>query len=522
VKANKLSALLVAGVPLVYAACGGDNLTLPGEGEPAHITLMAGSDGQSARVGAQLPNPLVVKVTDTQDRPVAGATVNFTFDDPTAGGLAEPGSGTTDGNGEASSRITLGSRVGPMTGHATVPVPEGTVPVTTAFTATAVPASANGIAAVSGDGQTGQVGAPLGAPLVVRVTDGFGNPIAGITVEWSVTGGGSVSPATTQTDANGQASVTRTLGNTAGEQTTLATTSENLAGSPVTFTHQANAGSASRVEIVSGNGQSAQTGSQVPEELVVRVLDASNNPIPGRAVEWVIGEGGGTATPGRSNTDNQGHARTRWTLGPTPGRNTLNAVVSGVGEGRVEFTATGTAANSAPTAAFSVDFCDGLTCQFSDRSRDTDGTITKWEWDFGDGSTASEQDPSHTYSVAGTYTVTLRVTDDDGATDDAGVQVDPNSPPDAMDDSYTTPGLGQPLNVAAPGVLQNDSDPDAGATLSATLKTNPSHGSVTLQSDGSFEYRPNLGAVGPDTFTYTATDNKSAVDDATVTITITP
>jgi PKD repeat protein len=344
VSANKLSALLVAGIPLLYAGCGGDSLTLPSEGEPAHITVVRGS-GQSGRVQTQLGAPLVVKVTDSQDRPVANATVQFTFDDATAGGSVTPGSTTTDGNGEASSSITLGTRVGQMSGHATVPVPEGTVPVTTTFTAIATSADANGIAAVSGQGQNGLVGATLLDSLVVQVTDNFGNPIPAVSVEWSVTGGGGVSPSSTSTDDNGLASVQRTLGNTAGEQTTVATAA-GLAGSPVTFVHQSSAGNASRVEIVSGNGQSAQAGTQLAEELVVRVLDANNNPIGQRAVEWVIGEGGGTPTPGRSNTDEQGHARTRWTLGPTPGRNTLNAVVSGVGEGRVEFTATGTTAGS--------------------------------------------------------------------------------------------------------------------------------------------------------------------------------
>jgi PKD repeat protein len=347
VKANRLSALLVLGIPLVYAACGGDNLTLPSEGEPAHITVLHG-DGQSARVGNPLPEPLVVKVTDTQDRPVANATVQFAFDDATAGGSAAPGSALTDGNGEASSTMTVGTRVGQMSGHATVPVPEGTVPVTAAFTAMATSADANGIAAVSGEGQNGAVNTTLPQPLVVQVSDNFGNPIPNVTVNWSVTGGGSVNPSSPQTDVNGRVSAERTLGSAAGEQTTLATAT-GLAGSPVTFIHQVSAGNASRVEIFSGNGQNAQAGTQLSEDLVVRVLDANDNPISGRAVEWVIGEGGGTANPARSNTDGQGFAHTRWTLGPTPGRNTLNAVVSGVGEGRVTFTATGTSTGSTTT-----------------------------------------------------------------------------------------------------------------------------------------------------------------------------
>ncbi|MTI88828.1 MAG: PKD domain-containing protein [Balneolaceae bacterium] len=52
-------------------------------------------------------------------------------------------------------------------------------------------------------------------------------------------------------------------------------------------------------------------------------------------------------------------------------------------------------------------------------SSDSDGTIASYQWDFGDGGSSNQANPSHTYSTANTYTVTLTVTDDDGATDQA-------------------------------------------------------------------------------------------------------
>jgi len=56
----------------------------------------------------------------------------------------------------------------------------------------------------------------------------------------------------------------------------------------------------------------------------------------------------------------------------------------------------------------------GETVNFTDQSSD-DGTIVSRDWDFGDGTTATGETPSHTYSAAGDYDVTLTVTDDEGA-----------------------------------------------------------------------------------------------------------
>ncbi|MBN1206885.1 MAG: S8 family serine peptidase [Myxococcaceae bacterium] len=71
--------------------------------------------------------------------------------------------------------------------------------------------------------------------------------------------------------------------------------------------------------------------------------------------------------------------------------------------------------NSALTAAFTHS-CSGLSCAFTDTSTASDGTITAWSWSLGDGTTNEVPNPSHTYVAAGTYTVQLTVTDDQGAT----------------------------------------------------------------------------------------------------------
>lgn len=70
--------------------------------------------------------------------------------------------------------------------------------------------------------------------------------------------------------------------------------------------------------------------------------------------------------------------------------------------------------NVAPAASF--DFvCTDLSCSFLDNSLDSDGVIDAWAWSFGDGIGSTDQNPVYVYPAAGTYAVTLMVTDDDGA-----------------------------------------------------------------------------------------------------------
>jgi PKD repeat protein len=74
--------------------------------------------------------------------------------------------------------------------------------------------------------------------------------------------------------------------------------------------------------------------------------------------------------------------------------------------------------NAPPAAQFSFT-CTDLTCSFSDESTDVDGMVKTWSWDFGDGATDAQQDPSHTYDASGDYQVHLSVTDDAGASSSA-------------------------------------------------------------------------------------------------------
>ncbi|NLH15985.1 MAG: tandem-95 repeat protein [Phycisphaerae bacterium] len=94
----------------------------------------------------------------------------------------------------------------------------------------------------------------------------------------------------------------------------------------------------------------------------------------------------------------------------------------------------------------------------------------------------------------------------------------PNNPPTAVNDSYPV-DEDTVLEIAAPGVLENDSDVD-GQTITVSEFTEPGNGTLAVATDGSFTYTPNENFNGNDNFTYTIHDSKGAAATATVTITI--
>ncbi|MBL7978896.1 MAG: tandem-95 repeat protein [Bacteroidetes Order II. Incertae sedis bacterium] len=93
-----------------------------------------------------------------------------------------------------------------------------------------------------------------------------------------------------------------------------------------------------------------------------------------------------------------------------------------------------------------------------------------------------------------------------------------NDPPKGMDDTYNT-AFNKALTVTAPGVLENDSDPDVGDKLVAIVENKPVTGDLVLQENGGFTYTPAKDFSGEVTFTYRARDAAGATSTP-VTVTI--
>jgi hypothetical protein len=192
------------------------------------------------------------------------------------------------------------------------------------------------IAIADGDGQSATVGTALLA-YSVTVTDLNGAPQSGATVTWSVTaGGGSVTPATSTTDGDGQATAIATLGTTAGAQVVRAV----AGGDQVQFSSTGEADVAAALVTLSGDGQRAMKGTTVT--VAATVTDQYDNPVPGATVEWVAAAGNGAPATPTTVSDATGKAQVAWTLATTAGGMAIKARLAGVDSVTFRATAAGT------------------------------------------------------------------------------------------------------------------------------------------------------------------------------------
>ncbi len=277
-----------AGQQRVKAQVSGDDLLVnfsasAVSGVGALLELVSG-DNQVAAVGSALADSLVVRVTDVNGQSGRGSR-------GTVGGgrwrVHQPGQRVErrrrHGRGGARARQRLGAADGAgLFGRARLRSPSRQ---------TAEPANPTSLVLVSGNAQTGAVGAQLTDSLVVRLVDDNGNGVGGKAISWVVgTGGGSPSPATSTTNPNGFAWTRWTLGPNAGSNLINAV----FSGVPsVPFTATAEAGAATKLAFTQAP-VTTSAGSTMPA-VRVAIQDASGNTVTSATAQVTLAIG---ANPG--------------------------------------------------------------------------------------------------------------------------------------------------------------------------------------------------------------------------------
>lgn len=340
---------------LAALACGGDDLVLPSDGSPASSTptqlQMASGNGQVGVAGSPLPSPVRVRLLDELGNGMAGQTVTWVVS--TGGGSATPQS-TTDSEGYAEATWTLGSP-GSNTLNAVV---SGLGHIT--FTATANDAGGNNgggsgtgtvpsaaASTVSADPASIQVASGV-STIRVTIRDDSGLPVPGVVVTLSASGSGNTLTQPQEPTGNDGVAVGTLKSDVAGTKDVMAVVNGTM---QITQTAQVfvTAAPASRIAAAEGDNQSAETGQQVPVLPAVRVTNSLGEPVAGVEVSFAVTKGGGSIDGASQITNADGIARVgSWTLGPNPGRNTLQARAGSLNGSPVVFNATATGQEPPP------------------------------------------------------------------------------------------------------------------------------------------------------------------------------
>jgi len=138
-------------------------------------------------------------------------------------------------------------------------------------------------------------------------------------------------------------------------------------------------------------------------------------------------------------------------------------------------------ANQPPSASFTW-WCDNLNCNFTDASSDADGDQLTHSWDFDDGATSAAANPTHSYASAGSYVVTLTVSDGTEL-DTATQQLTVTEPASTLMTAVVAPILvdGRDASITI-GVIDGDGNGIAGATVAGTWSYEDQRGRIKTAS----------------------------------------
>lgn len=195
------------------------------------------------------------------------------------------------------------------------------------------------IETVSPARDTVEAGAALDPPLQVRVTDAGGDPVVGADVRFAVTiGPGEVSDPRVETGTDGRASTVFRNAERVGTARVEADLPAVAGLGPAAFSIRVVTPTSTRIRTLDGDGQQAETGSQLPRRLEVEVTAPGGDPVGGVPVGWRIdqepsaGEDGGRLLVDTTYTDEAGRGWNLLTLGGAPGEYRVSARSEGSDE----------------------------------------------------------------------------------------------------------------------------------------------------------------------------------------------
>lgn len=226
------------------------------------------------------------------------------------------------------------------------------------------------IVASAGNNQVGAAGAALAESLAVTVKDVNGAPLAGVNVTFTPSGG-TVSPGTRATNADGVAKTRFTLGPNAGTQTVNATTG-GLA--PASFTAVSQINGAVNIANSTTGALTDTVDAIKAESLTVLVTNQTATPVPGVMVTW--GSTGGAVSATSVATNAAGLSKVRFTYGTAAGNQTATATVTGLVGSPVTITlnaTAGTAVAIAKTAGDNGTAPPSTQVTYTVQSRDSHG-----------------------------------------------------------------------------------------------------------------------------------------------------
>ncbi len=278
--------------------------------------------------------PLAVLVVDSLGKPVKGLTVYYTA--VQGGGAFDITEKTTDDYGVASNQLRLGYQVGLNLVTASAVLPDGKVlKVEWRIWSQLDPDvryNAYDIRMVSQDSLVAPAGSTLPVPLVVAVTDTFGRGSPNQSVTWTVEHAGTLTTVVSNTNSEGIAQITFTLGPNVGLNRVRATIIRDSGEERSVYVNVwGTAGTVAvgpdSLVLVSGGDQRAEVGSLLPLPVVLAVLDEDGSRMANVDVKLTVTQGGGQIgreqeTPGASvldmTSDNDGLVVITWMLGSGP------------------------------------------------------------------------------------------------------------------------------------------------------------------------------------------------------------